>query len=130
MHIIWTIIIGFIAGVIAKFVTPGKNEPSGFILTTILGIVGAFVATYLGQAIGWYRADEGAGLIGAVVGAIIIFSDLGLYCWPPPVSLANSFCSWKLRIDPHSEDSIVAALGARKVRFRRESALWCVFIDS
>jgi uncharacterized membrane protein YeaQ/YmgE (transglycosylase-associated protein family) len=72
MHIIWTIIIGFIAGVIAKFVTPGKNEPSGFVLTTILGIVGAFLATYLGQAIGWYRADEGAGLIGAVVGAIII----------------------------------------------------------
>ena len=72
MHIIWTIIIGFIAGVIAKFVTPGKNEPSGFILTTILGIAGAFVASYLGQAVGWYRADEGAGLIGAVVGAIII----------------------------------------------------------
>jgi uncharacterized membrane protein YeaQ/YmgE (transglycosylase-associated protein family) len=69
---IWTIIIGFIAGVIAKFITPGKNEPSGFILTTILGIVGAFVATYLGQAIGWYRADQGAGLIGAVVGAVII----------------------------------------------------------
>jgi uncharacterized membrane protein YeaQ/YmgE (transglycosylase-associated protein family) len=72
MHIIWTIIIAFIAGVIAKFVTPGANEPSGFILTTILGIVGAFLATYLGQAIGWYRADEGAGLIGAVAGAIII----------------------------------------------------------
>ena len=72
MHIIWTIIIGFIAGVIAKFVTPGENKPSGFILTTILGIVGAFLATYLGQAIGWYRAGQGAGLIGAVVGAIII----------------------------------------------------------
>jgi uncharacterized membrane protein YeaQ/YmgE (transglycosylase-associated protein family) len=78
LHIIWTIIIGFIAGVIAKFVTPGKNEPSGFILTTILGIVGAFVATYLGQAIGWYRADEGAGLIGAVVGAVIILAIWGL----------------------------------------------------
>ena len=76
MHIIWTIIIGFIAGVIAKFITPGKNEPSGFILTTILGIVGAFLATYLGQAIGWYRADEGAGLIGAVVGAIIILGPV------------------------------------------------------
>jgi uncharacterized membrane protein YeaQ/YmgE (transglycosylase-associated protein family) len=63
---------GSIAGVIAKFITPGKNEPSGFILTTILGIVGAFLATYLGQAIGWYRADEGAGFIGAVVGAVII----------------------------------------------------------
>ena len=77
MHIIWTIIIGFVAGVIAKFVTPGDNEPSGFVLTTILGIVGSFLATYLGQAIGWYRADEGAGLIGAVVGAIIILSIWG-----------------------------------------------------
>jgi len=55
MGIIWTIIIGFIAGVIAKFIMPGDNEPTGFILTTILGIVGAFVATYLGQALGWYR---------------------------------------------------------------------------
>ena len=53
MHIIWVIIIGFIAGVIAKLVTPGDNEPKGFILTTILGIVGAFVATSLGQAVGW-----------------------------------------------------------------------------
>jgi len=51
---------------------PGPNEPSGFILTTILGIVGAFVATFLGQAVGWYRAGEGAGLIGAVVGAVIV----------------------------------------------------------
>lgn len=72
MGILGTIIIGFIAGVIAKFITPGSNEPSGFILTTILGIVGAFVATYLGQAMGWYRPGEGAGLIGAVVGAIIV----------------------------------------------------------
>jgi uncharacterized membrane protein YeaQ/YmgE (transglycosylase-associated protein family) len=72
MGILWTIIIGFIAGVIAKFIMPGDNEPSGFILTAILGIVGAFVATYLGQALGWYRPGEGAGLIGAVVGAIIV----------------------------------------------------------
>jgi uncharacterized membrane protein YeaQ/YmgE (transglycosylase-associated protein family) len=72
MGIIWTIIIGFIAGVIAKFIMPGPNEPSGFILTTILGIIGAFVATYLGQALGWYRPGEGAGLLGAVVGAIIV----------------------------------------------------------
>ena len=77
MGIIWTIIIGFIAGVIAKLIMPGKNEPSGFILTTILGIVGAFVATFLGQAIGWYRAGEGAGLIGAVVGAIIVLAIYG-----------------------------------------------------
>ena len=72
MGILWTIIIGFVAGVIAKFLTPGPNEPSGFILTTILGIVGAFVATYLGQSLGWYGAGEGAGLIGAVVGAVIV----------------------------------------------------------
>jgi uncharacterized membrane protein YeaQ/YmgE (transglycosylase-associated protein family) len=72
MGIIWTIIIGFIAGVLAKLIAPGPNEPSGFILTTILGIVGAFVATFLGQALGWYEAGEGAGLIGATVGAIIV----------------------------------------------------------
>jgi len=70
--IIWTIIIGFVAGVIAKLVTPGSNEPSGFILTTVLGIVGAFVASWLGQALGWYGPGEGAGLIGAVVGAVIV----------------------------------------------------------
>ena len=78
MSIVWTIIIGFIAGVIAKFIMPGDNEPSGFILTAILGIVGAFVATYLGQALGWYRPGEGAGLIGAVVGAIIVLLVYGL----------------------------------------------------
>jgi uncharacterized membrane protein YeaQ/YmgE (transglycosylase-associated protein family) len=72
MGILWTILIGFIAGVLAKLITPGDNEPSGFILTTILGIVGAFVATYLGQALGWYSAGEGAGLIGATVGAVIV----------------------------------------------------------
>jgi uncharacterized membrane protein YeaQ/YmgE (transglycosylase-associated protein family) len=72
MGIIWTILIGFIAGVLAKLIAPGANEPSGFILTTILGIVGAFVATFLGQALGWYEAGEGAGLIGATVGAIIV----------------------------------------------------------
>ena len=72
MGIIWTIIIGFVAGVIAKFIMPGDNEPSGFILNTLLGIVGAFVATFLGQALGWYRPGEGAGLIGAVVGAIVV----------------------------------------------------------
>ena len=72
MGILWTINIGFVAGVIAKLVTPGSNEPSGFILTTILGIVGAFVASWLGQALGWYAPGEGAGLVGAVVGAVIV----------------------------------------------------------
>ena len=78
MGVLWTIIIGFIAGIVAKLLMPGKNEPSGFILTTILGIVGAFLATYLGQSLGWYRADEGAGFIGAVVGAIIILALWGM----------------------------------------------------
>lgn len=79
MGIIWTIVIGFIAGVIAKFLMPGSsNEPSGFILTTILGIVGAFVASYLGQALGWYAPGEGAGLIGAVVGAVIVLFVWGM----------------------------------------------------
>ena len=72
MGIIWTILIGFVAGVIAKFIMPGDNEPAGFILTAVLGIVGAFVATFLGQALGWYRPGEGAGLIGATVGAVIV----------------------------------------------------------
>lgn len=71
MGIIITIIIGFLAGLVAKFLMPGR-DPGGFIITTLLGIVGAVVATYLGQALGWYRADEGAGFIGAVVGAIIL----------------------------------------------------------
>jgi uncharacterized membrane protein YeaQ/YmgE (transglycosylase-associated protein family) len=72
MGIIWTIIIGFVAGLIARFIVPGDRGPSGFILTTILGIVGAVVASWLGQAIGWYQAGEGAGFIGAIVGAVIL----------------------------------------------------------
>jgi uncharacterized membrane protein YeaQ/YmgE (transglycosylase-associated protein family) len=79
MSFIWTIVIGFIAGVIAKLVMPGRNEPSGFILTTLLGIVGAVLATYLGQAVGWYRADQGAGFIGAIVGAIIVLAIWGWF---------------------------------------------------
>jgi uncharacterized membrane protein YeaQ/YmgE (transglycosylase-associated protein family) len=87
MTILWIIVIGFVAGILAKLIHPGPNEPSGFILTTILGIIGAFVATFLGQAIGWYRADQGAGLIGATVGAIIvlvIWSMIARRDTPPP----------------------------------------------
>lgn len=79
MSIIWTIIVGFLAGVVAKFIMPGSNEPSGFVLTTILGIVGSILASYLGQALGWYKAGEGAGFIGAVVGAIILLAIYGLF---------------------------------------------------
>jgi uncharacterized membrane protein YeaQ/YmgE (transglycosylase-associated protein family) len=75
---LWTILIGFIVGVIAKLLMPGdKYEPKGFILTTILGIVGAFAATFLGQAVGWYRPGEEAGFIGGVVGAIIVLAVYG-----------------------------------------------------
>lgn len=77
MGILWTIIIGFLAGIIAKFIMPGPNEPSGFILTTILGIVGAFVATFIGQAVGWYGPNQGAGFIGAVVGAVVVLFIYG-----------------------------------------------------
>jgi uncharacterized membrane protein YeaQ/YmgE (transglycosylase-associated protein family) len=79
MGILWTIIIGFVAGLIAKLLHPGPNEPSGFIVTTLLGIAGAFLATFLGQAIGWYQAGEGAGLIGAIVGAVIVLVVWGMF---------------------------------------------------
>ena len=79
MSILWTIIIGFVVGVIAKFIMPGdKTEPKGFILTAVLGIVGAFVATYLGQAVGWYNSGEGAGFFASIVGAIILLFLYGL----------------------------------------------------
>lgn len=78
MGIIVTIIIGFVAGLIARFIVPGNREPRGFILTTILGIVGAFVATYLGQTLHWYAPGEGAGLLGAIIGAIIILVVWGM----------------------------------------------------
>jgi len=76
MNVLWIILIGFIAGIIARVLAPGPNNPSGFILTTVLGIVGAFVATFLGQAVGWYRLDQGAGLIGATIGAVVV-----LFIW-------------------------------------------------
>jgi uncharacterized membrane protein YeaQ/YmgE (transglycosylase-associated protein family) len=81
MHILWIIIIGFVAGIIARLLAPGPNNPAGFILTTLLGIAGAFVATWIGQAVGWYRLDQGAGLIGAVVGALVV-----LFVWHRLVS--------------------------------------------
>ena len=78
MGIIWTIIIGFLAGLMAKFLHPGDNEPRGFILTTLLGIAGAGVANYLGHTLGFYRADEAAGLVGAVIGAVVVLIVWGL----------------------------------------------------
>ena len=66
-----TIIIGFIVGVIAKLIMPGK-ENLGFIVTTLLGIAGSIIATYVGQAVGWYEAGQGAGWIGSIVGAFLL----------------------------------------------------------
>jgi uncharacterized membrane protein YeaQ/YmgE (transglycosylase-associated protein family) len=81
MHFIGVIIIGFVAGIIGRFLAPGANNPAGFILTTLLGIAGAFVATLIGQTVGWYRPDQGAGLLGAVVGAVVV-----LFVWHRLVS--------------------------------------------
>ena len=76
MTILWIILVGFVAGIVARLLTRGPNRPSGFIVTTLLGIAGAFVATFLGQTVGWYRHDQGAGFIGAIVGAVIV-----LFIW-------------------------------------------------
>jgi uncharacterized membrane protein YeaQ/YmgE (transglycosylase-associated protein family) len=76
MGTVWIILIGFVAGIIARLLSPGPNNPSGFILTTVLGIVGAFLATFIGQAVGWYNSEQGAGFIGATIGAIVV-----LFIW-------------------------------------------------
>ena len=96
--IVWIAVIGLIAGFIARFLLPGPNNPPGFLVTMVLGIAGAFVATFIGQSIGWYRLDQGAGLIGATLGSIIVLfiwhrlvvqravNDPGVTRanWPPP----------------------------------------------
>lgn len=74
--LIWIIVVGFVAGIIARLVSPGPNNPSGFILTTVLGIAGAFLATFIGQAIGHYGPNQGAGFITATIGAIVV-----LFIW-------------------------------------------------
>jgi uncharacterized membrane protein YeaQ/YmgE (transglycosylase-associated protein family) len=74
--IIWIIVVGFIAGILARLISPGPNNPSGFILTTILGVAGAFLATLVGQAVGHYDPDQGAGFITATIGAVVV-----LFIW-------------------------------------------------
>ena len=76
MSILYIILVGFVAGVIARLVSRGPNRPSGFLVTTALGIVGAFAATFIGQTVGWYRADQGAGFVAAAIGAIVV-----LFIW-------------------------------------------------
>jgi uncharacterized membrane protein YeaQ/YmgE (transglycosylase-associated protein family) len=76
MGFLWIIAIGFLAGIVARLLSAGPNKPAGFLLTTALGIAGAFLATFIGQAVGWYRLDQGAGFIGAIVGAVLV-----LFIW-------------------------------------------------
>ena len=71
MGFIWTIIVGFVIGVIAKFVHPGRDQ-MGIVVTTLLGIAGAFVAGFLGRAIGWYQPDQPAGFIASILGAVLL----------------------------------------------------------
>ncbi|MBI3368449.1 MAG: GlsB/YeaQ/YmgE family stress response membrane protein [Burkholderiales bacterium] len=71
MHYVWMVIVGFVVGLIARAILPG-TQSVGMILTAVLGIVGSFVAGYIGQALGWYQAGQGAGFIGSVVGAILV----------------------------------------------------------
>jgi uncharacterized membrane protein YeaQ/YmgE (transglycosylase-associated protein family) len=73
---LWILIVGIVAGFLARLIMPGPNNPAGFILTIVLGVVGSFLATFVGQTIGWYRADQGAGFIAATLGAIAV-----LFIW-------------------------------------------------
>jgi uncharacterized membrane protein YeaQ/YmgE (transglycosylase-associated protein family) len=73
---IWILVVGFVAGIIARILSPGPNNPSGFILTTILGIAGAFLATFVGQQMGHYGPNQGAGFITATIGALVV-----LFIW-------------------------------------------------
>jgi uncharacterized membrane protein YeaQ/YmgE (transglycosylase-associated protein family) len=90
MGILWILLIGLVAGIIARLLAPGPNNPSGFILTAVLGIAGAFLATWIGQAIGWYRPDQGAGFIGATVGAVIVLFIWHRFVAPRAISDAGA----------------------------------------
>ena len=76
MGFLWIVLIGFVAGIIARLLSSAPNKPTGFLLTTVLGIAGAFLATFVGQAVGWYAPDQGAGFIAATLGAIVV-----LFIW-------------------------------------------------
>ncbi|MDM0019622.1 GlsB/YeaQ/YmgE family stress response membrane protein [Variovorax saccharolyticus] len=77
MSIVWTILIGFVAGLVARAIKPG-DDSAGFIITTLIGIAGSLIATYVGQAMGWYTAGQGAGFIASVVGAVVLLFIYGL----------------------------------------------------
>ncbi len=72
----WILIVGIVAGLLARWLSPGPNNPQGILLTIVLGIAGAFLATFIGQMIGWYQPDQGAGFITATIGAVVV-----LFIW-------------------------------------------------
>ena len=76
MGILWTLLVGLVIGVVAKFLHPGR-ENMGFVMTVLLGIAGSFLAGMLGQSLGWYRAGEGAGFIASVIAAIVLLVIYG-----------------------------------------------------
>lgn len=78
MHIVWTILVGLLVGIVAKFIMPGR-DPGGLIVTILIGIAGSVIATYLGQFIGWYRAGQSAGFLGAVGGALLLLIAYRLF---------------------------------------------------
>jgi uncharacterized membrane protein YeaQ/YmgE (transglycosylase-associated protein family) len=78
MNIMWIVALGLVAGVIARLVTPGRKGPFGFMVTGLLGIIGAFAASYLGQEAGWYQAEDSTGLIAAVFGAVVLLLIWGV----------------------------------------------------
>jgi len=78
LHLLWMCIIGLVAGALAKLIMPGK-DPGGIIVTMLLGIAGSLVAGYLGRAVGWYQAGQGAGLIMSVDGAILLLAIYRLF---------------------------------------------------
>ncbi len=73
---LWIIVVGLVAGLVARWLAPGSNNPTGFVLTVVLGIAGAFLATFIGQMFGWYRPDQGAGFVTATIGAVVV-----LFIW-------------------------------------------------
>ena len=95
-NIIWIIVIGFVAGIIAKFISPGPNEPSGFVITTLLGIGGAFVATFIGQTIGWYRSTR-ARVSRRDPGALLV-----LFVW-------NRIMVSRASVDPRNPNAVPGA---------------------
>ena len=125
--LLWIIVVGFIAGLIARWLAPGPNNPSGFILTTILGIAGAFLATFIGQAIGHYSPDQGAGFIMATIGAVVV-----LFIWHRLVA-SGVIKGWRCGTSgttPPSHSVIARSPCDEAIQTVRADALWIASLRS